>query len=88
MSIRLAMERPCSRCFYTTLANYQANAAAFNSTVFIDTPITADSSGNLFFGFRVNGTAPAPLSTTQSGFARINPNGNELGDFTATYTVV
>ena len=67
---------PVQQVFYTTLANYQANAAAFNSTVFINTPITADSSGNVFFGFRVNGTAPAPLSTTQSGFARIDPNGN------------
>jgi Bacterial Ig-like domain (group 3) len=69
---------PVQQVFYTTLANYQANAAAFNSTVFINTPITADSSGNVFFGFRVNGTAPAPLSTTQSGFARIDPSGNAI----------
>jgi hypothetical protein len=67
---------PVQQVFYTTLANYQANASAFNSTVFIDTPITADSSGNVFFGFRVQGTAPAPLNTTQSGYARIDPNGN------------
>lgn len=67
---------PVQQVFYTTLANYQANASGFNSTVFINTPITADSSGNVFFGFRVQGTAPAPLSTTQSGFARIDPNGN------------
>ena len=67
---------PVQQVFYTTLANYQANAAAFNSSVFINTPITADSNGNVFFGFRVQGTAPAPLSTTQSGFARIDPNGN------------
>ena len=67
---------PVQQVFYTSLANYQANAADFNSTVFIDTPITADQSGNIFFGFRVQGTAPAPLSTTQSGYARIDPNGN------------
>ena len=67
---------PVQQVFYTTLANYQANASAFNSTVFIDTPITADSNGNVFFGFRVQNTAPAPLSTTQSGYARIDPNGN------------
>src|SRR5579859_3561215 len=67
---------PVQQVFYTSLANYQANAAAFNSTVFIDTPITADSSGNVFFGFRVQGTAPAPLNTTQSGYARIDPKGN------------
>ena len=67
---------PVQQVFYTTLANYQANAATFNSTVFINTPITSDSSGDVFFGFRVQGTAPAPLNTTESGFARIDPNGN------------
>lgn len=66
---------PVQQVFYTTLTNYQANASKFNSTVFINTPITADTNGNIFFGFRVSGTAPAPLSTTQSGFARIDPNG-------------
>jgi len=69
---------PVQQVFYTTLANYQANASAFNSSVFINTPITADSSGNVFFGFRVQGTAPAPLNTTQSGFARIDPSGNAI----------
>ena len=67
---------PVHQVFYTTLANYLANAAAYNATIFINTPITADSNGNIFFGFRVQGTAPAPLSTTQSGFARMDPNGN------------
>lgn len=67
---------PVQQVFYTSLANYQANAAAYNSTVFINTPITTDTNGNVFFGFRVQGTAPAPLSTTQSGFARIDPSGN------------
>jgi len=66
---------PVQRAFYG-LSNYQANTAGFNSTVFINTPITADSAGNIIFGFRVQGTAPAPLSTTQSGFARIDPQGN------------
>ncbi len=61
--------------FYTTLSNYNANAASYNSTIFIDTPITADANGNIYFGFRVQGTAPAPLSTTQSGYARIDANG-------------
>jgi hypothetical protein len=67
---------PVQEVFYTTLANYQANAAAYNASIFINTPITADSSGNVFFGFRVQGTAPTPLNTNQSGFARIDPNGN------------
>ena len=62
--------------FYTALPNYLANAAAYNASIFINTPLTADTNGNVFFGFRVEGTAPAPLSTNQSGFARIDPNGN------------
>ena len=66
---------PVRDVFYTTLANYTANQANFNNTVFINTPITADTAGNIFFGFRVQGAAPAPLSTTQSGLARISSTG-------------
>jgi len=62
--------------FYTSLAGYNANAAAYDGTIFVNTPITADSAGNIYFGFRVQGTAPAPLNTTQSGFARVDSNGN------------
>ena len=67
---------PVQQVFYTSLEDYLANAAAFNTHVYINTPLTADSSGNVFFGFRVQGTAPVPLSTTQSGFARIDASGN------------
>ncbi|HKE55561.1 MAG TPA: Ig-like domain repeat protein, partial [Pyrinomonadaceae bacterium] len=87
---------PVREVFYTSLANYNANAAAFNATVFVDTPITADSAGNIYFGFRVQGSAPAPLSTTQSGYARIDKNGvgsfvlaaNAANDANATQTSV
>ena len=75
---------PVHQVFYTTLANYLANAAAYNASIYINTPLTADSNGNVFFGFRVQGTAPAPLSSTQSGFARIDPNGN--GSYVLTGT--
>ena len=61
--------------FYS-LAAYNSDPAAYNSTIFVNTPITADAAGNIYFGFRVQGIAPAPLSTTQSGFARIDSNGN------------
>jgi hypothetical protein len=66
---------PVREVFYTSLANYNANANAYNLAIFVNTPLTADSHGNIFFGFRVQGVAPAPLNTTQSGFARIDPNG-------------
>jgi len=54
------------------LSTYQANTPAFNSTVMISTPITADSIGNIYFGFFVTGSNPASL---QSGLARISTDG-------------
>jgi hypothetical protein len=65
---------PARRAFFG-IDSYNANTSAFNGSVFINTPITTDSKGNIFFGFRVQGTAPAPLNTTQSGFARLTPSG-------------
>ena len=67
---------PVQEVFYTSLANYSGAAAGFNSTIFINTPLTAGADGTVYFGFRVQGTAPAPLNTTQSGFARIDAAGN------------
>jgi len=67
---------PVREVFYTSLANYTVNAGAYNNTIFVNTPITADANGNIYFGFRVQGTAPSPLNTTQSGFARIDSSGN------------
>jgi hypothetical protein len=62
----------------------QASASTFASSVFVNTPITADSQGNIFFGFRVQGKAPAPLNTGQSGFARITPAGTSTYVLAAT----
>lgn len=66
---------PVGEVFYTSRATYEAGAAGYKSTVFINTPITAGTDGTVYFGFRVQGTAPAPLSTTQSGFARVDAAG-------------
>jgi hypothetical protein len=73
--------------FYGT-ANYNANPAAWISSVFIDTPITSDSAGDIFFGFQSTGTAPAPLTGIRGGIARIDATGtsslwlaaNSMGD--------
>jgi uncharacterized repeat protein (TIGR01451 family) len=65
---------PVQEAFFG-LASYQANQSGFNANVFIDTPITADSKGDIFFGFRAAGVAPTPLNTN-GGYARIDPNGN------------
>ena len=53
-------------------AAYSANPAAFDGSVFINTPVTADAQGNIFFGFVVTGANPAGLV---SGIARLAPDG-------------
>lgn len=60
--------------FYGT-AQYNANPAAFDASVFINTPLTADAQGNIFFGFQVTGANPAGLV---SGIARVSPNGTGI----------
>lgn len=55
------------------LAAYQANRAAFDATVFVNTAIVGDANGNIYFGFRTSGTPPLGL---QSGIARIDAFGN------------
>src|SRR5207237_4478672 len=52
------------------IANYNANPAAYNGTVIINTPITADAYGNVIFGFMVTDSTPINL---QSGVARVPP---------------
>jgi hypothetical protein len=69
---------PVQQCFYTNLFGYLSNATAFKNTVYINTPLTADTNGVIYFGFRVQGAAPAPLSTTNSGFVRMDPDGNSV----------
>jgi hypothetical protein len=67
---------PVTRRAFYGLAAWEGNAGGFGGTVFINTPLTADRQGNVYFGFRVQGTAPAPLNTTQSGIARVAPDGS------------
>src|SRR2546421_3922155 len=55
------------------LSNYSANSNAYLGNVFIDTPITSDRYGNIFFGFQVTGSTPLGL---RSGLARIDYNGS------------
>jgi hypothetical protein len=62
-------------------ATYNANPAAFDGSVFINTPLTADALGNIFFGFVVTGANPAGLV---SGIARVSPDGTGIWVSAAT----
>jgi hypothetical protein len=53
-------------------ASYAANASAFDASVFVNTPITVDAQGNVFFGFIASAANPAGLV---SGIARIGADG-------------
>ena len=76
---------PLQACFYTNMTGYASNAAAYKAAIYIDTPLTPDTNGNIFFGFRVSGcTAPAPISSTSSGFARLDSSGNGTWVLTKT----
>ena len=52
--------------------NFQADPQLYEQNVQINTPLTTDAKGNLFFGFLVLGSTPIGL---QSGLARIAPDG-------------
>jgi hypothetical protein len=52
--------------------NFQADPQIYEQNVQINTPLTSDGHGNLFFGFLVLGSTPIGL---QSGLARIAPDG-------------
>ncbi|WP_395739576.1 hypothetical protein [Prosthecobacter sp.] len=54
------------------MPTYVSDSATFDANVRINTPITTDRYGNLFFGFVVSGTTTPAL---QSGIARIAEDG-------------
>jgi hypothetical protein len=70
-----------SRLVFYGAKNFNGNRQLYSSNVEINTPITADSAGNLYFGFVVLGTTPLGL---QSGLARISATGQ--GSFVAATT--
>ena len=56
-------------------ASYNATPAAFDASVFINTPLTVDAQGNVFFGFMVTAANSAGLV---SGIARVDAAGNGI----------
>jgi hypothetical protein len=69
---------PVQICFYTNLVGYASNAVAFNSSLFINTPLTASTNGEIYFAYRANGAIPAPINSSASGFVRIDSDGNGM----------
>ncbi len=70
------------RLAFYGISNYSRNPGAFNTAIQICTPITADASGNIFFGYLSNGESlPGHPDGIPSGLARIGADG--VGSFVA-----
>jgi hypothetical protein len=67
----LAKQKVSKRYFYGA-KNFHKSPAAYVQNIQIDTPLTSDASGNLFFGFLSLGATPLNL---QGGLARIAADG-------------
>jgi hypothetical protein len=76
--------QPVQICFYTNLIGYASNAAAFNTNLIINTPLTASTNGEIYFAYRAIGTIPDPINTNRSGFVRIDADGNGTYILTTT----
>jgi len=61
-----------TRIAFYGLQNYRQHRRAYFNNVFINTPLTVDAAGNVFFGFQVTGVTPTNL---QSGIARLTDSG-------------
>ena len=55
------------------IANYRKTPVVYARAVQINTPLTGDAAGNIYFGFRVTGSTPLGL---KSGIARVDAQGN------------
>ena len=64
---------PIKTVVFYGASQYSQHKSVYNAEVYIDTPLTTDGQGDVYFGFVVAGATPANL---QSGVARIDANGN------------
>jgi len=74
---------PVQMAFYGT-SNYNANVSAYDSSIYINTPLTVDTQGNVYFGFTETGTNPSGI--TDGGIARISTTG--VGTYELAYLAV
>ena len=63
---------PRQQVAFFGLDNYRRHRSVYLANVFINTPLTADGNGNIFFGFQVTG--PTALNL-RSGIARVSDDG-------------
>jgi hypothetical protein len=61
-----------SDLYFYGAKNFRKDPTAYKQNIQIDTPLSADASGNLYFGFLALGATPLNL---QSGIARISATG-------------
>jgi hypothetical protein len=54
------------------MANYNADPTAYNDNVYVNTPLTSDNEGTIYFGYWATGETPLNL---KSGIARVNKYG-------------
>ncbi len=74
---------PANRLAFFGISNYIQAPAAFNSAIQICTPISSDSSGNLYFGYVSSGAAlPGYPNGIPSGLASVAAAGGQ-GSFVA-----
>ena len=67
-----AVKGTVTRLYFYGAKNFRKDQTAYKQNVQINTPLTTDASGNLYFGFIVLGSTPINL---QSGIARIASDG-------------
>jgi hypothetical protein len=67
-----AVKGTVTRLYFYGVKNFNKAASVYKQNVQINTPLTTDATGNLYFGFIVLGSTPLNL---QSGIARVAANG-------------
>src|SRR5436190_2114681 len=63
------------RLAFYGISNYNLNPGAYNSAVFINTPITSDAAGNIYFGFQATGN-DALLPDDGTASPTVGPDGD------------
>jgi hypothetical protein len=62
-----------TRIAFYGIDDYNSDPAAFNADIRVCTPLTSDSQGNVFFGYRATGSNPLAI---EAGIARIGSDGS------------